>query len=75
MANLSYGDVGRHNLLDVYHRSRPKGAPVLIHVHGGHYSGGGKNSQSLPLHYRLASRGWVTISASRLKPHVRHPST
>ncbi|WP_405526391.1 alpha/beta hydrolase [Streptomyces canus] len=75
VANLSYGDVGRRNLLDVYHhRSRPKGAPVLIHMHGGHYSGGRKNSQSLPLHYRLASRGWVTISANyRLKPQVRHP--
>ncbi|MFF3741318.1 alpha/beta hydrolase [Streptomyces sp. NPDC002566] len=75
VANLSYGDAGRRNLLDVYHhRSRPKGAPVLIHMHGGHYSGGRKNSQSLPLHYRLASRGWVTISANyRLKPQVRHP--
>lgn len=75
VANLSYGDAGRRNLLDVYHhRSRPKCAPVLIHMHGGHYSGGRKNSQSLPLHYRLASRGWVTISANyRLKPQVRHP--
>ncbi|MDG5808964.1 alpha/beta hydrolase [Streptomyces ossamyceticus] len=75
VANLSYGDAGRRNLLDVYHhRSRPKGAPVLIHMHGGHYSSGRKNSQSLPLHYRLASRGWVTISANyRLKPQVRHP--
>ncbi|MEV0849650.1 alpha/beta hydrolase [Streptomyces sp. NPDC049954] len=75
VANLSYGDAGRRNRLDVYHhRSRPEGAPVLIHVHGGHYSGGHKNSQSLPLLYRLAGRGWVTISANyRLKPHVRHP--
>ncbi|MFG2564759.1 alpha/beta hydrolase [Streptomyces sp. NPDC048567] len=75
VANLSYGDAGRRNLLDVYHhRARPQGAPVLIHMHGGHYSGGHKNSQSLPLLYRLASRGWVTISANyRLKPQVRHP--
>ncbi|MEV3951902.1 alpha/beta hydrolase [Streptomyces halstedii] len=75
VANLAYGDAGRRNRLDVYHhRSRPEGAPVLIHMHGGHYSGGHKNSQSLPLLYRLAGRGWVTISANyRLKPHVRHP--
>jgi len=75
VANLSYGEAGRRNLLDVYHhRARPQGAPVLIHMHGGHYSGGHKNSQSLPLLYRLASRGWVTISANyRLKPQVRHP--
>ncbi|MFJ7628728.1 alpha/beta hydrolase [Streptomyces sp. NPDC097595] len=75
VADLSYGDAGRRNLLDVYHhRARPQGAPVLIHMHGGGYTGGHKNSQSLPLLYRLASRGWVTISANyRLKPQVRHP--
>ncbi|MET9243182.1 hypothetical protein [Nonomuraea sp. NPDC003709] len=39
------------------HRSRPAGAPVLIHLHGGGYSGGGKDSQSLPLRYRLAGQG------------------
>ncbi|MGC4945968.1 alpha/beta hydrolase [Streptomyces sp. DT224] len=75
VAGLSYGEAGRRNLLDVYHhRARPQGAPVLIHMHGGGYTGGHKNSQSLPLLYRLASRGWVTISANyRLKPQVRHP--
>ncbi|MGC5412924.1 alpha/beta hydrolase, partial [Streptomyces sp. DT225] len=65
VAGLSYGEAGRRNLLDVYHhRARPQGAPVLIHMHGGGYTGGHKNSQSLPLLYRLASRGWVTISAN-----------
>ncbi|MFF3263916.1 alpha/beta hydrolase [Streptomyces sp. NPDC002932] len=75
VANLHYGDAGRRNQLDVYHhRARPEGAPVLIHMHGGGYTGGHKNSQSLPLLYRLAGRGWVTISANyRLKPHVKHP--
>ncbi|HEY7271266.1 MAG TPA: alpha/beta hydrolase [Actinoplanes sp.] len=68
--NISYGDAGRRNLLDLYlHRSRPAGAPILIHLHGGGYSGGHKNSQSLPLIYHLASRGWVCISANyRLRP-------
>lgn len=75
VANLAYGDAGRRNLLDVYHhRARPQGAPVMIHVHGGGYSGGHKNSQSLPLLYRLASRGWVCVSANyRLRPGAEHP--
>ncbi|MGV9310495.1 alpha/beta hydrolase [Nonomuraea sp. NPDC004354] len=75
VANLSYGDAGRRNLLDLYqHRSRPQGAPVMIHLHGGFYTGGHKNSQSLPLLYHLASRGWVCISANyRLRPEFQHP--
>lgn len=75
VANLSYGEAGRRNLLDLYHhRSRPQGAPVMIHLHGGSYTGGHKNSQSLPLLHHLAGQGWVTISANyRLRPHARHP--
>ncbi|WP_173096135.1 alpha/beta hydrolase [Actinomadura verrucosospora] len=75
VANLAYGDAGRRNLLDLYHhRSRPQGAPVMIHVHGGHYDSGHKNSQSLPLLYRLAGQGWVCISANyRLRPEFQHP--
>ncbi|YCK37911.1 alpha/beta hydrolase [Actinomadura sp. ATCC 39365] len=75
VADLSYGEAGRRNLLDLYHhRSRPQGAPVLIHLHGGGYTGGHKNSQSLPLLYRLAGQGWVTISANyRLRPQAQHP--
>jgi acetyl esterase/lipase len=70
--DLSYGPAGRRNLLDVYrHRSRPTGAPVLIHLHGGRYRTGKKNSQSLPLLYRLAGKGWVCISANyRLQPEA-----
>jgi acetyl esterase/lipase len=70
IANLRYGPAGRRNRLDVYrHRSRPNGAPMLVHLHGGGYYSGRKNSQSLPLLYRLASRGWVCVSANyRLRP-------
>jgi hypothetical protein len=64
--DLPYGPAGTRNLLDVYrHRSRPTGAPVLIHLHGGTYKRGGKNSQSLPLLYRLAGQGWIGISATQ----------
>jgi acetyl esterase/lipase len=75
VANIRYGDAGRRNLLDVYrHRSGPSDGPVLIHMHGGGYNQGRKNSQSLPLLYRLASQGWVCISANyRLRPNVQHP--
>ncbi|MFF6881516.1 alpha/beta hydrolase [Streptomyces sp. NPDC012474] len=75
LSNLSYGEAGRRNLLDVYHhRSRPVGGPVLIHFHGGHYDQGRKSTQSLPLLYRLASKGWVCISANyRLRPAFSHP--
>ncbi|WP_433190594.1 alpha/beta hydrolase [Actinoallomurus sp. CA-150999] len=70
--DLPYGPAGRRNLLDLYrHRSRPAGVPVLIHLHGGGYTGGRKNSQSLPLLYRLAGQGWVCVSANyRLRPQA-----
>ena len=70
IANLSYGDAGSSNLLDVYrHRSRPSGGPVLIHLHGGAFRSGRKNREARPLLYRLASQGWVCISANyRLSP-------
>jgi hypothetical protein len=73
VANLRYGDAGRRNLLDLYrHRARPSGGPVLIHLHGGGYTGGRKNSQSLPLLYRLASQGWTCVSANyRLPARLR----
>ncbi len=75
IANLSYGDAGRKNLVDVYH-GRPGTAnkPVLIHLHGGALFTGRKNRESLPLLYRLASQGWVCISANyRLRPAVTFP--
>ncbi|WP_336211758.1 alpha/beta hydrolase [Nonomuraea sp. LPB2021202275-12-8] len=70
--DIRYGPAGKRNLLDLYrHRSRPTAAPVLIHLHGGGYSGGRKNSQALPLLYRLAGQGWVCISANyRLRPQA-----
>jgi acetyl esterase/lipase len=77
VANLRYGDAGRRNLLDLYRsRARPSGGPVLIHVHGGGSTRGRKNSQSLPLLYRLTSQGWVCVSANyRLRPAAQFPTT
>jgi len=72
IANVSYGPAGRANLLDVYHHSsRPEGAPVLIYFHGGGYRSGRKSFESRALLFRLASQGWVTVSANyRLRPHA-----
>lgn len=68
--NISYGDAGRANRLDLYRkRSGAAGAPVLVYFHGGGYNGGRKSVEARALLYRFASRGWVTISANyRLRP-------
>jgi acetyl esterase/lipase len=75
LANISYGDAGRRNLLDVYrHRSRPSGGPILVYWHGGAFRRGGKNREARPLLYRLASQGWVCVSANyRLSPAAGFP--
>jgi acetyl esterase/lipase len=75
VANIRYGDAGRSNLLDVYrHRSRPSGGPVLVYLHGGGFRSGRKSREARPLIYRLASQGWVCISANyRLSPAARFP--
>lgn len=75
VANLRYGDAGKRNLLDVYrHRSHPPDAPVLVYVHGGAFVSGSKRRGARPLLYRLASQGWVCISANyRLSPAAAFP--
>ncbi len=63
--NVAYGDAGRRNRLDVYcRRGSAQGGPVLIHFHGGHFQLGGKSREARPLLHRLASQGWVCISAN-----------
>lgn len=73
--NLSYGDAGRHNLLDLYHhRDTPQNAPVLVYFHGGQYTSGAKSREARPLLQRLASQGWVCVSANyRLRPETTFP--
>jgi len=73
--NLSYGDAGRRNRLDVYHHpARPAGAPILIHLHGGGFRVGRKSLYSRALLAELARHGWVCISASyRLRPRAVFP--
>lgn len=71
LGDIRYGPRSRHRL-DVYRSSdRPTGAPVLVYFHSGGYSSGNKRLGSAELLYRLASQGWVTISANyRLRPQA-----
>jgi hypothetical protein len=63
--NIRYGDAWRGHLLDVYaSRRRPHRAPVLIYLHAGGLRMGSKMLGARPLLYRLASRGWVCVSAN-----------
>ena len=73
--NLSYGDAGRRNRLDVYHHpERPAGAPILVHLHGGGFHMGRKSLYSRALLVELARHGWVCISANyRLRPRAVFP--
>jgi acetyl esterase/lipase len=75
--NLSYGDAGRRNRLDLYRRrSGGRGGPVLIHLHGGGFSlaPGRKSFYARRLLFRLAREGWVCVSATyRLAPSATFP--
>src|SRR3954447_14512747 len=66
LKNLRYGSTpGRGNLLDVYVcRTRPRTGPVLVYFHGGGYFSGAKSREARLLLERLASRGWVCVSAN-----------
>lgn len=73
--NIRYGDAGRRNLLDIYRRrDAPQNAPVLVYFHGGGFTTGKKSQEARPLLTRLASQGWVCISANyRLRPQAQFP--
>jgi acetyl esterase/lipase len=63
--DITYGPAGRANRLDVYrHRSRPTGCPVLIYFHPGGFVIGNKSREARDLFNRLASHGWLCISAN-----------
>jgi acetyl esterase/lipase len=75
LRDISYGPAGQRNLLDVYrHRSHPADAPTVVYFHGGSFRSGRKHREARPLLYRLASHGWVCISANyRLSPPAVFP--
>jgi acetyl esterase/lipase len=75
VVNVAYGDAGRRNMLDVYHRhDKPKGAPVIVYFHGGGFRLGSKNRGARALLNHLAGQGWVGVNANyRLAPAVGYP--
>jgi acetyl esterase/lipase len=79
ISNLSYGEAGRRNRLDLYRRRRSGGSgggPVLIHLHGGGFSflPGRRSFYARRLLFRLSRQGWVCISATyRLQPAASFP--
>ncbi len=76
--DLSYGDAGRRNHLDVWVPDglRPgAGAPVLLQVHGGAWMIGNKNQQGQPLMEHLTGRGWVCVAINyQLSPRAAWPA-
>jgi acetyl esterase/lipase len=82
--DVRYSEHGSRGLLDVYRRrdaARPapprggRGAPVLLQVHGGAWTIGGKQGQGLPLMRHMAARGWVCVAPNyRLSPRHAFPA-
>ncbi len=75
--NVSYGDFGRRNQLDVWH---PAGlapdakAPVLLQIHGGAWMIGNKEQQGAPLMTEMCDQGWVCVAINyRLSPKSTWP--
>ncbi|QDW64344.1 alpha/beta hydrolase [Oerskovia sp. KBS0722] len=85
LADLPYGEDGgggdnrvsrgREHRLDVYRpRSRPADGPTLVYFHGGGYVSGRKELEARAMLSRLASRGWVCVSANYgLRPTTNFP--
>jgi acetyl esterase/lipase len=73
--NISYGQYGHRNRLDVYKPKKgAKGAPVLFQIHGGGWVIGDKKQQAIPLMLHMAARGWVCVAANyRLSPRATFP--
>ena len=75
--DVSYGEMGRRNQLDVWRRADlplDGKAPVLVQVHGGAWMTGNKEQQGAALMAHLAERGWVCVAVNyRLSPKATWP--
>ncbi|MEB3071483.1 alpha/beta hydrolase [[Mycobacterium] vasticus] len=76
--DLSYGDAGFRNNLDIWRRRdlpRDGRAPVLIQIHGSAWVKGSKRGQGYPLMTRMAERGWVCVAINySLAPAAHWPA-
>jgi acetyl esterase/lipase len=64
-SNISYGDYGSANHLDIWRRPDldPTGkAPVLFQIPGGAWTTGNKRGQAHPLMSHLAELGWICVA-------------
>ena len=74
VADVAYGPDGVRQQLDVYVDEHRSGGPVLVYFHGGGYRWGGKHREARLLLLRLASQGWMCVSANyRLNPVAGYP--
>jgi acetyl esterase/lipase len=65
IANIRYGPARRANLLDLYRDHANRSArPTLIYLHAGAFGFGSKRLGARHLLCRLASQGWVCVSAN-----------
>lgn len=76
--NLTYGDRGVRNNLDIWRRADlplDARAPVLIQIHGSAWVKGSKRGQGYPLMAHMAERGWVCVAINyALAPAARWPA-
>jgi len=73
--DISYGEAGKRNFLDIYTSSvGGSRRPVLLQIHGGAWLLGHKGEQALPLMHHMASLGWVVVAINyRLSPRATFP--
>jgi acetyl esterase/lipase len=76
--DLSYGELGKRNNLDIWFRDDlplDARAPVLIQIHGSAWVKGSKRGQGYPLMAHMAQRGWVCVAINySLAPAARWPA-
>ncbi|HEY7931896.1 MAG TPA: alpha/beta hydrolase, partial [Acidimicrobiales bacterium] len=73
--NVVYGPAPRHRL-DVWRTSTtPKGAPVILYLHGGAWTFGDKREQGRPMLHEFVRRGWIVVTSNyRLAPRDPWPA-
>lgn len=73
--NISYGDGGKWNLLDVYYNiDTTKKNPVIVNIHGGGWVYGTKEVYQYYL-MSLAQKGFTVVNANyHLAPHKKFPT-
>ena len=71
---LRYGSHERHLVDRIARKDVAAPGPVLIHVHGGSWTRGSRDSQARPWLHRMARDGWVVFTPSyRLSPEASFP--